>query len=83
MGIKPEKVLIENRISTAFRPVKGGAHGEVKEKHHRSTSEGRQANELQRLGREGCPAEHRHAEHGHARGPHAQDCGDKVNRTHD
>ena len=46
MGIEPEKVLIENWIATAFRPVKGGAYGEIKEEHHRSTSEGRQANQL-------------------------------------
>ena len=82
MGIEPEKVLIENRIATAFRTVKGGAYGEVEEEHHRSTGQGGQANQLQGLGRQRCPAKHGHAEQAHARRAHAQDCGHEVDRSH-
>ena len=83
MGIEPEKVLVKDRITATFGAVKGGSNREIKQQHYRATGQGWQAYQLQRLGCQGGPTEHRHAEEGHARGPHPQNRGNEVDRPHD
>ena len=76
-------MLVKHRIAAPFRSVEGGACGEVKQQHDGAAGEGRQADQLQGLGCQGCPAVDGHAEETHARGAHAQDRGDEIDGPHD
>ena len=83
VGIEPEEVLKQHRITAAFRPEKAGAEAEVEQQHHRTSGEGRQPHQLDGLGGPSGPDKHRHLEKAHAGRPHPDDRRHEIDGTHD
>ncbi len=80
---EPEQVLIEDRVTAAFRREKCRAEIAVRQKHGDAARQNRQRKQQQERSDEHRPGEERHLVQRHARGAHVEDGGDEVDRTED
>ena len=76
-------MLIQHRISAAFRREKRRSKIAIGEKHGNGAGEHRQRQQQQESRHQDRPGEQRHLVQGHARRPHIEDGGDEIDRAED